>query len=108
MRFLRVLRLAGIGARHGRHITVAIPLADDAARFGDGFAHHGDAVGSHIGDQADGVAADLDAFIEALRDLHGALGGEAQLARGFLLQGRGDEGRRGIALDRLALDAADR
>ena len=68
--------------------------------------HHGDAVGSHIGDQAHGLAADIDAFIKALRDLHGALGVEAQLAAGFLLQGRGLEGRGGIALDRLGFDAA--
>ncbi len=32
----------------------------------------------------------------------------AELARGFLLQGRGGERRRGVALDRLGLDAFDR
>ena len=31
-----------------------------------------------------------------------------QLARGFLLQGRGGERRRGVALDRLGLDILDR
>ena len=48
--------------------------------------------------------ADIDAFIEALGDLHRARRREAEFARGFLLQGRGGEGRVGVALDRLRLD----
>ena len=47
---------------------------------------HLDAVGAHIGDEPDRLAADVDAFIEALGDLHGLGRGEAELARGFLLQ----------------------
>ncbi len=108
VRFLRVLRLAGVDARRAGHIALAIALADDLARIGDAFGRHLHAIGTHIGDETDRLAADIDAFIKLLRDLHGALGREAELARGFLLQGRGDEGRRRVALDRLALDAADR
>ena len=100
--------VVGIDAGVGRDIAGAILAADHRAGLGDGFGHHGDAVGPHIGDQAGGVAADLHAFIQALRHLHGALGVEAQLAAGFLLQGRGLEGRRGVALDRAGLDAAHR
>ena len=52
------------------------------------------AVGTHIGDEADRLAAEIDALIEPLGDAHGVAGAEAQLARGLLLQGRGGEGRR--------------
>ncbi len=43
-------------------------------------------------------------LVEALRYLHRAVGGEAELARRLLLQGRGRERRRRVALDRLRLD----
>ena len=72
-----------------------------------GFAVHRDAVGTHISDEADGFAADVDAFIKLLRDLHRALGAEAELARGFLLQRRGDERRGRVAFVRLGFDAVD-
>ena len=108
MGFLRVLRLDHVFARHAGHVGVAEFLADDAPRGGDRAAVHVDAVGAHIGDQADGLAADIDAFIEPLRQLHRACRGEAELARGLLLQGRGLEGRVGVALDRLGLDIRPR
>ena len=107
VRLLGVLGLDLVVARRLGDIVLAIDLADDIAGFGDAFWAHGDAVGSHIGDQADGLAADVDAFIQLLGGLHGALGGEAQLARGFLLQGRGGEGRGGRALAGLLLDGGD-
>ena len=66
------------------------------------------AVGSHIGDETGGLAADIDAFIEPLRDAHGVRGREAELAAGFLLQGRGGEGRLRVALRRLGFDGCDR
>ena len=47
--------------------------------------------------------ADVDAFVQLLRDAHGLLRAEAELARGFLLQGRGGERRRRIALALLAI-----
>ena len=64
-------------------------------------------VGTHVGDEADGAFAEIHAFIELLRQAHGALRGEAELARGFLLQRRGGERRRRIALALLAVDGAD-
>ena len=49
----------------------------------------------------------IDALVQLLGDPHGALGGKAQLARGFLLQGRSRERRGGIAFALLALDPGD-
>ena len=65
------------------------------------------AVGPHVGDEAHLFAAHRDAFVELLGHLHGAPRGEAQLARGLLLQGGGGEGGRRIALDPLGLDRGD-
>src|SRR5690606_19053160 len=72
-------------------------VADLAQRLG----RQVDRVGTHVADQADGAfLADAHAFIELLRHLHGALGGEAELARGLLLQRGGGErgGRAALAL----------
>ena len=107
MRFLRILRLAGIGARHPRQVAFAIFGADHAAGIADTFGRHLHTIGSHVGDETGGFAADVHALIKLLRHLHRALGVEAQFAGGFLLQGRGDEGRRGVALDRFAFHLAD-
>ena len=65
-------------------------------------------IGTHVGDQADvAFPAQRHAFIQTLRDLHRAAGGEAELARGLLLQGGGGEGRRRAALAFLGADVAD-
>ena len=86
---------------------VAEILGDNFSSAGHGFRRQIDAVGAHIGNEADRAVADIDAFIEPLGDLHGARGGQPELARGFLLQrGRG-EGRVGVALDGLGLDRGD-
>src|SRR3546814_19320137 len=53
------------------------------------------------------LAVDVDAFIEPLGEAHGVAGAEAELARRFLLQGRGGERRKRIAPHRLALDRGD-
>ena len=97
MRFLRVLRLGLILARRVRHIGVAVVLADHLARLHDRRIVDLHAVGPHIGDEAGGLAADIDAFIQPLRDPHGMRGRKAELAAGFLLQRRGGEGRLRIA-----------
>src|SRR5690606_24702842 len=55
----------------------------------------------------DSLAADIEALIELLRDLHGARCVEAEIGRGGLLQCRGGEGRSRVAPDRLRLDAID-
>ena len=56
-----------------------------------------EAVGSHVGDQADRPGAvDVDAFVELLGDLHGPLAGEPQPDRRLLLERAGLE--RGVGL----------
>ena len=100
MRFLRILGLGLILARLFGQVTAIIAVRDRLARSGNGAAVHLHAVGPHIGDRA--------ILIELLRDPHRVAGRKAQLARGFLLQGRRGEGRRGIAGERLCLDLLDR
>ena len=66
------------------------------------------AVGPHIGDEADGLAVDVDALVEPLRDPHRVRGGEAELAASLLLQRRGGEWGGRVAPGRLRLDRSDR
>ncbi len=104
---LRVLRLRNILARRGRHVVFAVVGADDLAGRGDRLGRDVDAVGSHIGDEADGLAVELDAFIEPLREAHGVRRREAELAARLLLQGRGHERRIRVAPRGLGLDRSD-
>jgi hypothetical protein len=75
----------------------------EGRRFG-----HTRRVGTHVRDETDAVvAADVDAFVQILREPHGALGAEAQLLGGFLLQrGRG-EGGGGVLAPLAPLDLGD-
>ena len=87
MGFLRIL---GAGAKHPRlfgQILLAKICVDQISTSGDGVLRKSHAVGSHIGDQADGLAIDLDPFIEPLGDPHGLGCAKPQLARSLLLQG---------------------
>ena len=104
VRLLRVLRLVLIGARRARYIFLAEIYADHRADIGNRFRRYVDAVGAHIGDEAGGLAVDLDAFVETLRKTHGDGGRKAELAAGLLLHGRGGERRRRIASRRLGLN----
>ena len=90
VRFLGVFLLGFVAARLRRQIGCAIPVLDDCARLSQGLGRHIDTVGPHIGDQ---TALGVDAFVQLLRGLHGALGREAELAGGLLLQRRGRERR---------------
>ena len=81
VRFLRVFNFGFEDARRVRHVVRAVILRDQRAGVGNRVDRDGDPVGTHIGDVA--------LLIEFLCDLHGALGAETQLARGFHLQGRG-------------------
>ena len=47
------------------------------------------------------------ALVEPLGDAHRVAGGKAELARRFLLQGRGGERRRRVSGERLGLDRGD-
>ena len=91
VRFLGVLRLVLVADRALGQVVGVKVFADVIADFGQRVVgqHHG--VGTHVGDQADLALADIDPFVELLRGAHGAVGGHAELAHGFLLQGRGGE-----------------
>ena len=107
MRLLRVLGLGLVLARGGGHVAIAVALRHQLADRRDRLGHDLHAVGPHIGDEAFGFAAEIDAFVEPLRELHGMAGRVAELARCLLLQGRGGEGRGRIAALRLAFDTGN-
>ncbi len=92
--FLRVLRLGGISTRLLRHVARAEGLRDRRAGSIDGFRRHLHAVGSHVSDETDRLAADVHALVQALRDLHRAGRAEAELGGGRLLEARRGERRR--------------
>ena len=97
--FVRVLRfLFGFVNVGGlRQVGRTVFLADESAHFLDGFSRYARRIRTHIGDQTyRAFLAQLDTFIEPLREHHGALHAEPELARRFLLQGRGDERRHRI------------
>jgi hypothetical protein len=105
-----LLGVLGLGleqARAGGQVVLAVALGDQGADLVQRLLGQVHRVGTHVGDQADGLAADVHAFVELLRHAHGAAGGEAQLARGLLLQGGGGEGRRRVALALLLLHRLD-
>ena len=107
VRFLRVLRLVLISARRVGDIVLAVIRSDHLADVGDRFRRHIDAVGTHISNEAGGLAVDLDAFIEALGEAHRMRGCEAKLAARFLLHRRGGEGRRRISPRGFGFDRGD-
>src|SRR3990170_1590965 len=82
-----------------RQVFFTVGLCYKLAGGADRFWSQAHRVGTHICDQAFGSGvAKFDAFVEALSDVHRARGGEAVMAGGFLLEGRGDKGRDGVAL----------
>ena len=85
VRFLRIRRRRAIGAGGVGKISVAEALADFLANRSDGFLAKLHAVGTHVCDQAGGLAADIDAFIKALRNLHCPACRETELSGRFLL-----------------------
>src|SRR5438445_10420677 len=98
--FVRPLRVFLLFERVGsfRKIILPVLFADVFAYLGDRLGSDAGRVGTHISNEADGsFFAALDAFVQALRDHHGALHTETQLARSVLLQLAGGERRRGIA-----------
>ena len=108
VRFLRVLGFGTVQMRVFGQRARAVVARDDLADFRDRVVGQAHRIGTHVGDQADrAFVAERDAFVQTLRDAHGAAGGEPQLARGLLLQRRGGEWRRGTALALLGLHLAD-
>ena len=109
-RLVRLLGVLGLGlvlADEGRHVALAEVPLQLAPDLGDGLGRDLHAVGSHIGNEADRLAADVDAFVQALGHLHGLARREAELARGLLLQRRGGERCVRIAPHRLLLHRRD-
>jgi hypothetical protein len=107
--FVGLLGVFGFGfvvAGEGR-VFVAEFSADDVADVGDRLGRDLDAVGSHIRDEADRLATDIDAFIEPLGGAHGLLGGETEFARRIHLQSGCGEGRIRVTLGGLLIDACD-
>src|SRR6202011_1009044 len=82
--FLGVLGLALILARRVRNVLLAVIGADDAPYAGNRLLGDLHAVGSHIGDETDRLAADVDAFVEPLRQAHGVRRRKAELAARLL------------------------
>ena len=85
VRFLRVLRFVDVLDRLAGQVVFAVLLADVGAGVGKRLVGQAYRIGTHIRDETDGAIADVDAFIQILRDFHGAVGGKAQLAHRFLL-----------------------
>ena len=62
MRFLRVLSLGFVFAREGRVVAAELGR-DHIADLADGFGHNLHAVGPHISDETNRLAADIDALV---------------------------------------------
>ena len=107
MCFLGILGLGLVGGWLARQHTLAKSFRNELPQFINGFLGQIDRVGAHVGNQADGLATDIHAFVELLGNTHGAAGGKTQLARCFLLQRRGGKGRGRIALALFFLDLVD-
>ena len=106
VRLLGVLDLAAVGrGLVGEAVGVVPP--DKVARLCDRLAAEGEAIGAHIGDEADRLAADVDAFVQRLRDAHGAIRAVAELAVRILLERGGHEGRGGTLGAFGGLDTVD-
>ena len=96
---LGVLDLAGVRARLGRDVGVAVELAGLGAGGGERGLRQVGRVRAHIGDVA--------VLVQPLGHPHDDLGGPAELAPGLLLQRRGHERRVGAPAVRLLLDPSD-
>ena len=76
-----------------RQVLGGVVVRDHRAHGLQSFVGDAGGVGSDVGDQTlTALAGDFHALVELLGDLHGLLGGEAQLAAGLLLEVRGGEG----------------
>src|SRR5271157_6616758 len=87
--FLRLVRVR----RFGQELR-AVAACDQLAHFAQRLVRNTGRVGTHIRDESDrALVTEIDAFVEALRDDHGAFHAEAQLARRVLLELAGGEWR---------------
>ncbi len=95
MRFLSV-GSPGVDPRLVRQVFGAVEIGDLPPSGGDRLPGEGGRVRAHVGD--------VTVLVQPLGNPHRPLGAEPELARGLLLEGRGDEGRVGAAGERLLLD----
>ena len=94
MGFLRILGLGLVDHRRFRQKLAAEVACNHLAQFVERIVGQAGRIGTHIADQANHTfIAECYAFIQALRDAHGAAGREAEFAGGFLLQRRRGERR---------------
>ena len=98
MGVLRVL-LTLVEVRLFRAILRTIARLDHGTHFIQRVGGNARRIGTHVGDQTDGAffRTELHAFVQLLRQHHGALHTKAQLTSGLLLQGRGNERRNRVA-----------
>ena len=86
--FVGVLRflLGLVDGRSGRQILGTEFSVDVLAHFGQSLVGNAGRVGTHVGNQTgETFISQFDAFVQALRQAHGTLHAEPQLASGFLL-----------------------
>ena len=82
----------GVAYRLGGQVALAVFGLDALAYAGHRLVGDAQAIGSHVGDQADRTAAvDIDSFVELLGDFHGLLARKAQADRRLLLERAGLE-----------------
>ena len=91
MRFLRIFRFGFVHIGFARQEVFVELVFNVVANFHQSVFRQGYRVGTHIGNQTDGALAHIYAFVQLLGSTHGAVGGHAQFAHGFLLQGGGGE-----------------
>ncbi len=108
VRFLRVLRLGFVhDGRLGQIVGFEI-LLDVIANLHHRFRRQTERIGTHVGDETNGAAADIHTFIQLLGDAHRTAGGEPQLAHSLLLQRGGGERRGRAAAFLFFLDPGNR
>ena len=97
-----------VGVRLGWQVLCAVRRRDVLAQCGHRVVGDTRRIGTHIGDEAGRTfIAELDTFVEPLRECHRALRGVTMLARGILLQAARDEWCLRLLAALLLLDRCD-
>ena len=108
MGLLGIFGLGRVLARRRGQVGFAEIFENRVAGSSNAFRCNVHAIGTHIGDQANRIAVNVHALIQALGHLHGLGRREAQLSRGLLLQGRGAKWRIRVPFGRFAFNVIDR
>ena len=105
--FVRILRRLSLleGPCLGGKVLFPVIVVDVLARFLHRVVAQPRGIRPHIGDETNAaVIAEVDSFIQFLRQHHCPLGVKPEAPCRFLLEGAGNERRAGIPPDRLPLD----